>query len=346
MKILSFETSCDETSIALIEGKGGFQKPQFKIIKEIVSSQIKIHQPFGGIVPNLAKREHQKNLPFIFKKIFGELKPKKMPIDLLAVTIGPGLSPCLWQGINFSKEISCHYKIPLMGINHLEGHIFSLFLQKKFSFKFPCLALIVSGGHTEIVLIKDWFKYKVIGRTRDDALGEAFDKIGRLLGIDYPAGPEIEKRAKKGKIEYSFPSPMIKQKNFDFSFAGLKTAVFYQYLKEGQKSDNLSEEKINNYCASFQKAAFEVILEKTLKAATCFKTKQLILTGGVSANRTLRKEFEKRIKEKKLKIDFFAPQLKYSTDNATMIGIVAYFRNLKEKAKICPKISAKPDLGL
>ena len=346
MRILAIETSCDETGLAVVSAKGGFKKPQFKIEENLVASQIKVHRQFGGIVPHLAKREHQKNLPLLFNKLFKNKKQLKK-IDLVAVVNGPGLSPCLWQGVNFALDTSCKRKIPLVAINHLEAHIFSVFLRQKFNFKFPSLALIVSGGHTQLTLIEDWFKYKTIGSTRDDAVGEAFDKVGRILGIDYPAGPEIEKRAKRGKaFSYNFPSPMINQDNFDFSFAGLKTAVYYQYLKDKKAGVKFTQKVINNYCADFQRAAFEALKVKTLKAVEKYKAKQVVLTGGVSANQTLKRTLQKSLKEKFGKVEFFAPKKKFSTDNAAMVGVAGYFTALKSKPKVCPKVKASPDLKL
>ena len=369
MKILAIETSCDETGLAVLKAKGGFRNPQFKIEKNLVISQIKIHKKFGGVVPHLAKREHQKNLPVLFEELkeaqlkeAGLLKKKPgfLGVDLIAVVNGPGLSPALWQGVNFAKDLSCQYKIPLVPINHLEAHIFSVFLKQKFNFKFPALTLIVSGGHTQLTLITNWFEYKTIGSTRDDAVGEAFDKVGRILGIDYPAGPEIEKRAKKGNpLTYNFPSPMIKQNNFDFSFAGLKTAVYYQYLKDKKAGIKFSQKVINNYCADFQRAAFEVLKIKTLRAIEKFKVKQFILTGGVSANQTLRRVLKEAIAKRGAKRGstsykeveplnclLITPKKEFCTDNGAMVGAAGYFRNLKKKPQICPNIKAAADLRI
>jgi N6-L-threonylcarbamoyladenine synthase len=254
MRILSIETSCDETAVALVEAKGGLKNLQFKILKNLVASQIKIHRPFGGVVPNLAKREHAKNLPILFNKL--KTKNLKLKADLIAVTVGPGLEPCLWTGINFAKELysklkTHNSKLELIGVSHLEGHLYSFLLsqktanpksqilnpkQKTLEFRisnleFPAISLLVSGGHTILLLMKDLTYYKKLGETRDDAVGECFDKVARLLGLVYPGGPEIEKLAKHGNPDViNFPRPMINQKNYDFSFSGLKTAVLY-YLK-------------------------------------------------------------------------------------------------------------------
>ncbi|MBU2109769.1 tRNA (adenosine(37)-N6)-threonylcarbamoyltransferase complex transferase subunit TsaD, partial [Patescibacteria group bacterium] len=201
MRILAIETSCDETAISVVECSEGFSKPKFKILSNVVASQIKIHAKWGGVVPNLAKREHLKNLPVVLKKALGKIKIKD--IDLIAVTIGPGLEPALWTGINFARDLNKVWDKPIIGINHMEGHIVASLLNSKIKYqksklwKFPVMALLVSGGHTELVLIKNWLKYKIIGQTRDDAAGEAFDKVAKMLKLPYPGGPQVAKLAEK-----------------------------------------------------------------------------------------------------------------------------------------------------
>ena len=346
MRVLGIETSCDETAISLIEAKGNIFSLKLKIISNLVASQIKIHQKYGGIVPSLAKREHSKNLPILYQKIFSHLPPQ-----LIAVTIGPGLSPCLWEGINFAKKISKDLKVPIVGVNHLEGHFFSVFLKKPLP-KFPLVILIISGGHTLLVFSKKPFSYKILGETRDDAVGEAFDKIGRMLGLSYPAGVQIEKLAKKGKPNIDFPSPMLNQKNYDFSYAGLKTAVFY-YLKKHFKTKKsqdfflkesfiVPKEKKANICASFQRAAFEVLIQKTLKAAKEFKVKSVVICGGVAANEFLKKEFKNQQKKILPQIELFFPKKEFSTDNAAMIALGGYFH----KNQIKKRLIAKPNLKI
>src|SRR3989338_8471740 len=239
MRILAIETSCDETAIAILEVRSG----KFEVRSNVVLSQIKTHKPFGGVVPNLAMREHRKNLPIILKRV---LKEAKLPLgslasklDAIAVTYGPGLEPALWEGINFAKDLAKKWRVPLVGVNHLEGHIYASWLGGEPP-KFPILALIVSGGHTELVLMKKHLNYKILGETRDDAAGEAFDKVARMLGLGYPGGPKIAKLAEKGKPKaISFPRPMINSKDFDFSFSGLKTAVLY-YLCGLTKREHLT----------------------------------------------------------------------------------------------------------
>ncbi|MDO8424273.1 MAG: tRNA (adenosine(37)-N6)-threonylcarbamoyltransferase complex transferase subunit TsaD, partial [bacterium] len=224
MKILAIETSCDETAIALVEASGGLRQPNFKILKNLVSSQIKIHRPFGGVVPSLAKREHIKNLPLVLEQVLGKEQIAKRTmekIDAVAVTVGPGLEPALWTGINFSKDLARHYKKPLLGINHLEGHLYSFLLSPKRDKFYPAIALIVSGGHTILIHQKNLTTWKKIGETRDDAAGEAYDKVARMLNLPYPGGPELEKLALDGNPSaVEFPRPMIYQKNYDFSFSG------------------------------------------------------------------------------------------------------------------------------
>src|SRR3989344_232336 len=322
MRILAIETSCDETAIALIEASGWLKRPKFKIIKNLIASQIKIHAPFGGVVPNLAKREHLKNLPILWRRIMNnelgiknKIKKYKTIIhnsrfiipDLIAVTVGPGLEPALWTGINFAKEIHKDLKTKIIGVNHLEGHLYSnlLVVNRELQIVFPAIALIISGGHTILLLMKNLTHYKKLGETRDDAVGEAFDKVARLLKLSYPGGPEIEKLAKMGNPSaINFPRPMLNQKNYDFSFSGLKTAVLY-YLR-----DELAP-MLPDIAASFQQAAFEVLIAKTLRATKEFNAKSIMISGGVAANKTLRKEFKKSITDKQLKLLI----TKFPTDN-------------------------------
>ena len=215
MKILSIETSCDETGISILDCKGGLKKPSFKVLANNLNSQIKIHAPYGGVYPALAKREHLKNLPILLEKTLKETKIKKF--DLICVTYGPGLEPALWTGIVFAKELAKKWNVPLIGVNHMEGHILSVFGKNKGTFtipkiQFPTLSLLVSGGHTELVLAKEWMKYKIIGETLDDAAGEAFDKVARMLELPYPGGPEISKLAEKARKNLLDTLPLSAQK--------------------------------------------------------------------------------------------------------------------------------------
>lgn len=351
MIILAIETSCDETAISAVEATGRLKNPDLKILSNIVASQIKIHAKWGGVVPNLAKREHIKNLPIVLKKalIKAEINPKK--IDLIAVTIGPGLEPALWTGINFARDLSKVWSKPIIGINHMEGHIYSAFLSRKFSiynFQFPMLALLVSGGHTELVLIRDWLKYKIIGQTRDDAAGEAFDKVAKMLGLPYPGGPVVAKLADSHQSsvishQIKLPRPMINSKDYDFSFSGLKTAVLYLLQDLGA---NLGDDLKAQICAEFQQAVIDVLISKTIRAAKEYKAKTIILGGGVAANKELRKQLGKKIKKELPITNYLLPINSFTTDNAAMIAVAAYFHALKKDFSDWKNIEANGNLQL
>lgn len=363
MRILAIETSCDETALALIEAKGGLRRPIFKVEKNLISSQVKVHEPYGGVVPNLAKREHIKNLPLLLQQIFPTLDPetlnskqfqnskdkssqrlKSVEIDAIAVTVGPGLEPALWTGINFAKKLGKKLNKPVIGANHLEGHIYSNWLPNGNSRKtiaFPAVVLLVSGGHTILLKMDSLTKWKKLGETRDDAAGEAFDKVARLLGLPYPGGPQIEIIAKKGNPKaIAFPRPMLKDKNYDFSFSGLKTAVLY-YLRDYDPSEIKKAEFMPNVAASFQQAVIDVLVGKTIRAAKEHRAKSVLLCGGVSANKALQNNFKNA--SKKIKADFFSPPMAYNTDNAAMIGAAAYIQNLRE---IKRRLIAQANLSL
>ena len=326
MKILSIETSCDETAFAVVNCKGGLTNPSFKVEKNFVSSQIKIHRPFGGVVPNLAKREHLKNLPLIFNKL-EKFYPNLKNIDAIAVTVGPGLEPALWTGINFAKDIGEEYGLPVLGGNHLEGHLYSSLLSHKDKVKLPAIALIVSGGHTMILKMDKLSSWKKIGETRDDAVGEAFDKVARLLKLPYPGGPEVEKLAAKGNENaIEFPRPMLTHKNYDFSFSGLKTSVLYYLRDNPPPAGGLKKADV---AASFQKAAVDVLVKKTLRASDEFGAETIILGGGVAANKYLKTRFSREAKRAGIK--FLVPKGEFNTDNAAMIAASSYINNLKKK---------------
>ena len=370
MIILGIETSCDETALALVEASGGLHTPRFKILKNLVASQIKIHAPYGGVVPNLAKREHLKNLPILFKKLLSSKSYSLSSIDLIAVTVGPGLEPALWTGINFAKELAGELNVPVVGANHLEGHLYSFLLPQKSVMRhvssvkniFPAIALIVSGGHTILLKMDSLTKWKRLGETRDDAVGEAFDKVARLLGLPYPGGPEIEKIARRGNPDATiFPRPMMYDKSYDFSFSGLKTSVFY-YLRDNDicihELNPHTSATAADIAASFQKAAVDVLIHKTLRAAKEFSAKgacpsirrgpasggnikSIMLSGGVAANKTLRKEFG--IVSRRLKVNFLAAPMKFNTDNAAMIAVAGYMAYLRGKRY---KFSAQGNLNI
>ena len=342
MRILSIETSCDETALALVEAEGGLSRPKFKVVKNLIASQIKIHAPFGGVVPNLAKREHLKNLPILFKKLFP--KPEAAKFDIVTATVGPGLEPALWTGINFAKEVAKQYKKPLIGANHLEGHLYSFLLSKKTAISnskfliskiFPAIALIVSGGHTILLLVKNLKSWKKLGETRDDAVGEAFDKVARLLKLPYPGGPEIQKLALYGNPNaIDFPRPMIYDKSYDFSFSGLKTSVLY-YLRDNSKTRKA------DIAASFEQAAVDVLVKKTTRAAKEFGAKSIMLSGGVASNSLLRKRL--KVVSHQLSVNFLAAPAKFNTDNAAMIAEAGYFTYLRKKKY---KLAAQGNLNI
>lgn len=335
MNILAIETSCDETGIALLRAEGGLRAPKFSVLMNLVASQIRVHRPFGGVVPNLAKREHLKNLPVLYRKMFGSGPDEARlwkKIDLITVTVGPGLEPALWTGIEFAKSLSKERRKPLVGANHLEGHLYSFLLpevkksatdRRSIARIFPSVALIVSGGHTALLRVESFSKWRRLGETRDDAAGEAFDKVARLLDLPYPGGPEIEKIAGVGNPQaILFPRPMLHEKNYDFSFSGLKTAVLY-FLKENPKA------KKADVAASFQQAAVDVLTLKTMRAAEQYNVNSAILCGGVAANKKLRNDMQAMAK--KMSIGFLAPRTAYNFDNAAMIGAAGYFAFLRKK---------------
>jgi len=335
MKILAIETSCDETGIALLEAAGGLRAPRFTILENLVASQIAIHRPFGGVVPNLAKREHLKNLPILFEQLlkkFPRLKP-----DLVTVTVGPGLEPALWTGIDFAQDLAKRYGVPLVGANHLEGHLYSFLLPSRSSTAytsaimpkklFPAVALIVSGGHTILLHMESFSKWTRLGETRDDAAGEAYDKVARLLELPYPGGPEIEKLAAKGNsFTITFPRPMLAEKNYDFSFSGLKTAVLY-YIRNLKHAPTAKEKM--EIAAGFEQAAIDVLVSKTRRAAEEYGAESILLSGGVAANKHLRKALARSARL--IGAEFFVPDFKYNVDNAAMIGAAGYMAHVRKK---------------
>jgi N6-L-threonylcarbamoyladenine synthase len=440
MRILSIETSCDETAISIIDAKGGLTKPVFKVLGNKVSSQAAFHAQFGGVFPAMAKREHSKNIFPLFvevlkqAKLFKELTPPsrvrdtspsqgrktsrmletkmqkkltilltrehevmeyfesvmpnlaKPKIDAIAVTYGPGLEPALWVGLTFAKALSLYWDIPLVPVNHMEGHMLSVLLQphpgpsadpllasrgKKYitpKVTFPALALLISGGHTELVHIKDWMKYKLIGQTRDDAVGEAFDKVARMLDLPYPGGPEVSRLAEKYRKENppllmeegpggggseespsshhprrqsrATPPPAGGEEKFiilprpmlhskDFDFSFSGLKTAVLYMiRDLGKLDQETKEAI---ACEFEDAVTEVIVKKTMEAAEKTKAKTIIVGGGVAANKNIKSTLQKVGKEKGVQVLF--PEQELATDNSLMIGIAGYFRFLKANKK-------------
>ncbi|MCL5438524.1 MAG: tRNA (adenosine(37)-N6)-threonylcarbamoyltransferase complex transferase subunit TsaD [Patescibacteria group bacterium] len=326
MRILGIETSCDETAASVIEANS--KDKQTKIISNLIASSLPLHSKTGGIIPEVAAREQIKYMiPVINNALKNAsstpgVEHQKM-IDAIAVTVGPGLIGSLLVGVEAAKTLSYVWKKPIIPVNHLIGHVYANFIKasrEQNEIEFPALVLIVSGGHTDLVLMKNHGNLKLIGGTLDDAAGEAFDKIARLLNLSYPGGPAIENAAKKGNENtFNFPRPMINSRNFDFSFSGLKAAV----LREVQKMKKIDQKTVSNISASVQKAIIDVLIDKTLKAAENYKAKSILISGGVSANELLRKSLE--IKSYDLRIKFFAPEKFLCTDNAAMIATAAFF---------------------
>lgn len=328
LRVLGIETSCDETAVALLEGRG----ERLRIRRNFVASQVAIHAKYGGVVPEVAARNHVEMILPLLQKAIGREKK----LDAIAVTSGPGLMTSLSVGVETAKALSYLWDVPLVRVNHLEGHIYSnwlpllsksLIANRKSSDlslaishrPFPALVLIVSGGHTELVLMKRHGNYKVIGATRDDAAGEAFDKVAKLLGLGYPGGPAISKLAQKGNpLAIAFPRPMIDSANFEFSFAGLKTAVLY--LLQKQKPG------VADVCASFEQAVVDVLVAKTVRAAKKFKVKTVLLGGGVAANGRLRVALRAALTEELPAVGYREPALEFTGDNAAMIAAAGYFR--------------------
>ena len=358
MKILGIETSCDDTGIAIVEVKGKTW-PRFRILSNVVASQIEIHKKYGGVYPTLAKREHIVNLPIVLKQTLkkANISQARLKIDAVAVTYGPGLSPCLWTGINFAKELAQKWQIPLIPTDHMEGHLLvGLFTGSPklgLGRAFPAIVLLVSGGHTQLMLMKGIGKYELLGETRDDAAGEAFDKTARILGLEYPGGPAIAKitaavpksrLGPKRDLGIRLPRPMMHTKDFDFSLSGLKTAVLYDYQKRTRKVQE-SKEYVGAMAKEIQQAIIDVLLKKTLKATQQYNAKSVILGGGVSANEELRKQLTKELKKEK--IAFFLPQKSLATDNGIMPALVGYFLLGKKKYPRDPEsIAADPNLYL
>lgn len=317
MLVLGIETSCDETSVALLR----MQKNEMKIVDQIVSSQIEHHRPFGGIVPEVATRQHLKNLQNMTRDILEKNKCDLKNIDGIGVTYGPGLAASLLVGLSFGKALAMSANVPWIGINHLEGHIFSPFLAQGILPKEPHVALVVSGGHTLLIHAgANKGTYKKLGGTRDDAAGEAFDKVAKLLGLEYPGGPQIEENAKNGdQKKINFPRGMIGSGDLNFSFSGLKTAVRI-HLSKNPKI--LSDKKmIADVCASFQQAVIDVLVKKTRDACKKTNTKIFTVSGGVSCNKALSEAMETMAEKENLACLIAPPNL--STDNAAMIAAVA-----------------------
>lgn len=341
IKLLAIETSCDETAVAVLEGSITSEVPKLKILSSVVKSQIEIHKKTGGVVPEVAARAHMQNILPVTELALKNAKTKLEKMDYIAVTSGPGLVVSLVVGTEFAKGLALATNKPIIPTNHMEGHLYSSFAISPEKVQFPVLSLIVSGGHTMLVLMKNFKNYKVIGQTVDDAAGEAFDKVAKLLKLPYPGGPEISKLAKLGKTDYKFPRPMVKENNFQFSFSGLKTAVLYHIDKHLKKHDKITKQDKADIALSFENAVIDVLTTKAMKAVKKYHCKTIALSGGVAANSALRETLSRNAKQAGIK--FYVPAMELCTDNAEMIAIAAYF-NLRNNIKLKPvsKVKANP----
>lgn len=377
MKILSIETSCDESAVSIVDYSLENNQPQIHVLVDLVISQIETHAEYGGVFPALAKREHKKNLPLLIthalEKINSnnnkeqelsqekrdalthifEREPELVPIfqklyedfgtpdiQAIIVTHGPGLAPALWVGVNIARALSVLWNIPIIPTNHMEGHITSILLQPNYlekpkalvqldQVKLPIIALLISGGHTQLVLVRDWCDYEIIGETIDDAVGEAFDKVARMLGMEYPGGPKVSKAAQQGQENehIRLPRPMLHSGDYRFSFSGLKTAV--RYLVEDLKTqDNFNEQIISDVAREFEHSVTEVLVKKTLKAIDEYGAQGLIIAGGVSANKYITESFQKECDN--YGIPLYLPDRAMCGDNSLMIavaGIINYWKH-------------------
>ncbi len=367
MLILSIETSCDETAISLVRATGDFPNAHYEILGNALFSQIDIHKEFGGVFPQVAKREHAlklvpmltealkeaellqpatnpissetlQNIPTLLEReaglsdaLLAFLAEYELPeIDLIAVTSGPGLAPALWVGVSFAKALAAVLKCPVSPVNHMEGHVLASVFDVEVDdalapVKFPAIALLISGGHTELVLMRDWVKYEKIGETRDDAVGEAFDKVARMMGLDYPGGPEIGKRAaiaRTGNLppfRDKLPRPMLRSGDLDFSFSGIKTAV-----RNSIGDTVMTDTDKNAMARDFEDAVTEVLIKKTTTAIDGYNAHTLVIGGGVSANEYIRRSFETTLLTTHPDVEIYLPQRKLSTDNSIMIALAGH----------------------
>jgi N6-L-threonylcarbamoyladenine synthase len=305
--IMGIETSCDETAVAIIKnGK--------EIVANVVASQIESHKRFGGVVPEIASRHHVEQMTIVFEEAMNQAKLTFADLDAIAVTEGPGLVGALLIGVNAAKAISFAHQIPLVAVHHIAGHIYANRLVKEMNF--PLLSLVVSGGHTEIVFMKEHGHFQVIGETRDDAAGEAYDKVARTLNLPYPGGPHIDRLAHEGKPTIDLPRAWLEEGSYDFSFSGLKSSVINTVHNLTQRGETIAPE---NLAASFQQSVIDVLVTKTIRATKEFQVKQVLLAGGVAANRGLRKALEEAFDELP-GVDLVIPPLSLCTDNAAMIA--------------------------
>ena len=315
MKVLAIETSCDDTAAAVVlDGR--------KILSNIVSSQVPIHQKYGGVVPELASRKHIESIVPIVTEALEKAKVTLKEIDGIAVTQGPGLVGSLLVGLSFAKSVAFATGLPFIGVNHVEAHLSAIFLEEKPP-KFPFIGLVVSGGHTSLYRMDGFGKYVRLGQTRDDAAGEAFDKVAKLLGLGYPGGPVIDELSRTGNPKaIRFPRPVLSRNSLDFSFSGLKTAVVNYVKVHPEPPESYPKELIKDIVSSFQEAVVEVLVKKTVQAAQRQGLKRVVLSGGVAANQRLRQRIKEDSLEQKLKV--YLPSPSFCTDNAAMVGVIGY----------------------
>ena len=339
MKILGIESSCDDTSVALLD----ITDTHINILAEKTASQIDIHKKYGGVVPEVAGRAHAEQIIPVIEEV---LKDHPKP-DVIAVTSGPGLITGLVVGVEVAKTLSMLWNVPLIGVNHIEGHIHSIKLNeipKHRKPELPALCAIVSGGHTALILMKAEGVYELIGTTRDDAAGEAFDKAAKMLGLLYPGGPKISKHGAMGNPKaIAFPRPMMNSDNYDFSFSGLKTAALYWLQDNATEKDGTfsikSDAELNDFCASYEQAIIDVLVKKSLKAAKEYKARSFILAGGVSANKKLREALTTSMKD----IPVYLSPLSHAMDNAAMIAVAAYHQAKAGEVTPWNEVEANPN---
>ena len=312
MIVLGVETSCDETSVSIVrDGK--------EVLSNVIYTQIDIHKLYGGVVPEVASRHHLRKITYVFDQSLKEAGLEPKDIDLVAVTAKPGLIGSLLVGINAAKTFALAHDIEFIEVDHIVGHIYANHIESDFDF--PMLALVVSGGHTELVYIKDHYDFEVLGETLDDAVGEAYDKVGRVMNLEYPAGAKIDKLAHIGSPTYPLPLVYVDKDGYDFSFSGMKSAVLNLVNKARMKNEEINDADL---AASFQTKVVKVLTDKTIKAAKDFNVKQIVIAGGVAANQGLRSSLKAAAEENNIKLTF--PRMVYCTDNAAMIAVAGSFK--------------------
>ncbi|MCU7558533.1 tRNA (adenosine(37)-N6)-threonylcarbamoyltransferase complex transferase subunit TsaD [Macrococcus capreoli] len=312
--ILAIETSCDETAVSIV-------KNGYAVLSNVVNSQIESHKRFGGVVPEVASRHHVENITIVIDEALKQSGLSWNEIDAVAVTEGPGLIGALLVGINAAKALALAHNKPLIPVHHIAGHVYANHIEERLTF--PILALVVSGGHTELVVMKDHLDFEIIGQTRDDAVGEAYDKVARTINLPYPGGPHVDRLAAVGEDNLNLPRPILE--GYDFSFSGLKSAVINTLHNKNQKGESYKPEDV---AASFQASVIDVLTEKTFKALEEYDIHQLLICGGVAANKGLRERMTELCAEKQIKL--MIPRFELCTDNAAMIGAAAYYHYLKQ----------------